>query len=130
MALMDDIKQSLRKGDILYKLIFINAVIFVALGVTFVIIRLFTPGISLPALKVAFHDDILKYLMVPSLPGDLILRPWTVITYMFVHFNVWHILFNMLVLYWFGRIFLQYLTAKQLLSNYILGGLAGAAMYI
>jgi hypothetical protein len=49
---------------------------------------------------------------------------------MFTHFSLWHILFNMLVLYWFGTIFMQYLTGRQLLSTYILGGLAGALMYI
>jgi hypothetical protein len=49
---------------------------------------------------------------------------------MFTHFNFMHILFNMLMLFWFGRIFMQYLTGKQLLSTYILGGLAGALLYI
>jgi membrane associated rhomboid family serine protease len=68
--------------------------------------------------------------MVPSTPGELLKRPWTVITYMFTHFNFLHILFNMLILYWFGRIFLQYLTARQLLSTYLLGGLAGALFYV
>ena len=130
MSMVDEIKGSFRKGNILYRLIFINAAIFVALGLLFVIIRLFTPGITLNTLRFNFSNSVLKYLMVPSLPGELLIRPWTVITYMFTHFNAWHILFNMLVLYWFGRIFMQYLTAKQLLSNYILGGLAGAFLYI
>jgi hypothetical protein len=47
---------------------------------------------------------------------------------MFTHFNFLHILFNMLVLFWFGKIFLQYLSARQMLSTYILGGLAGAIL--
>jgi membrane associated rhomboid family serine protease len=130
MNMVDEIKLSLRKGNMLYRLIFINVAIFVALGLLFVIFRLFTPGITLNALRTNYSDTVLKYLMVPSIPGELLRRPWTIITYMFTHFNVWHILFNMLVLYWFGRIFMQYLTAKQLLSTYILGGLAGAALSI
>ena len=130
MNLVDEIKISLRKGNILYRLIFINVALFVALGMWFVFIRLFTPGISLGGLRAVFSDNVLKYLMVPSLPGELLARPWTIITYMFTHFNLWHILFNMLMLYWFGRIFMQYLTAKQLLSTYMLGGLAGAVLYI
>jgi membrane associated rhomboid family serine protease len=130
MSMVDEIKRALQKGNILYRLIFVNVAVFVALGLGFVIIRLFTPGISLNNLRALFSDTVLKYLMVPSIPGELLFRPWTIFTYMFTHFGVWHILFNMLILYWFGKIFMQYLTAKQLLSTYILGGLAGAVMYI
>jgi membrane associated rhomboid family serine protease len=130
MSMMDEIKHAIRKGDILYRLIFINVAIFVIIGLLFVMLRLFTPGMSLPELRMVFDEKVLKYLMVPSLPGALLQRPWTIITYMFTHFNLWHILFNMLVLYWFGRIFMQYLNARQLLSTYILGGIAGAAFYM
>lgn len=130
MNLLDEIKLSFRQGNVLYRLIFINVVLFVTLGLVFVFLRLFTPGISLGALRNDFSNTVLKYLMVPSRPADLLMRPWTIITYMFTHFNFFHILFNMLVLYWFGRIFMQYLTGKQLLSTYILGGIAGALLYI
>ncbi len=130
MNLVDELKRSLRNGNILYRLIFINVAIFVALGIWFVIIRLFTQGVSLETLRASFSDSVLKYLMVPSLPRELLVRPWTVITYMFTHFSLWHILFNMLILYWFGRIFLQYLSGKQLLNTYIMGGLAGVVLYI
>jgi membrane associated rhomboid family serine protease len=130
MTIVDEIKLSFRQGNILYRLIFVNIALFVALGLVFVFMRLFTPGITLSALQAQFSDTFLKYLMVPSVPGELLKRPWTVITYMFTHFNFLHILFNMLMLFWFGRIFLQYLTGKQLLSTYILGGLSGALLYI
>jgi hypothetical protein len=49
---------------------------------------------------------------------------------MFLHFGFIHILFNILVFYWFGRIFLHYLTEKQLLTTYILGGLSGAFLFV
>jgi membrane associated rhomboid family serine protease len=130
MNMADEIKSAFRKGNVLYRLIFINAVIFVAVGLIFVIIRLFTPGSSLDVLRAQYSDNFLKYFMVPSIPGELLARPWAVVTYMFTHFNFFHILFNMIMLYWFGKIFLQYLTGRQLLSTYILGGLAGAALYI
>ena len=130
MSLVNEIKNSLRKGNIVYRLIFVNVAVFVLLGIWFVMLRLFTPGVSLPSLRISFNDRILQYLMVPSLPGELLQKPWTVVTYMFTHFSLWHIVFNMLVLYWFGRIFIQYLTGKQLLSTYFLGGLSGAALYI
>jgi hypothetical protein len=60
----------------------------------------------------------------------LLHRPWGVVTYMFLHFEFFHILFNLLWLYWFGRIFMKYLTEKQLLSTYILGGISGAVLFV
>jgi membrane associated rhomboid family serine protease len=130
MNLADEIKLSFRKGDILFRLIYINVAIFILAGLAFVFYRLFTPDISLDELRAIYSDRILKYLMVPSLPGQLLYRPWTLITYMFTHFNFLHILFNMLMLFWFGRIFLQYLTGRQLLSTYLIGGLSGALLYL
>ena len=130
MNLADEIKLSFRKGNTLFRLIYINVGIFVLAGLIFVFYRLFTPGISLDALRANYTGNILKYLMVPSVPGDLLHRPWTLITYMFTHFNFLHILFNMLMFFWFGRIFLQYLTGRQLLSTYLIGGLAGALLYM
>jgi membrane associated rhomboid family serine protease len=130
MNMIDEIRMSFGKGNILFKLIFINIVVFVAAGLVFVFMRLFTPGISLNELRGAYNDHVMNYLMVPSIPRELLLKPWTLITYMFAHTNFLHILFNMLMLFWFGRIFLQYLTEKQLLSTYLLGGLAGALLYI
>jgi membrane associated rhomboid family serine protease len=49
---------------------------------------------------------------------------------MFLHKNFLHILFNLLWLYWFGRIFLEYLDGKKLVGVYLLGGLSGAFLYI
>jgi membrane associated rhomboid family serine protease len=75
-------------------------------------------------------DQILNIVSVPSSVKALIMRPWTIITYMFVHKDVWHILFNMLWLYWFGTIFLEYLDQRKLVAVYLLGGLIGAIVYI
>ena len=60
----------------------------------------------------------------------LSLKPWTLLTYMFLHLDFFHILFNMLWLFWFGRIFLEYLNPRQLLLTYLLGGIAGGLLYI
>jgi len=60
----------------------------------------------------------------------LLARPWTIITYMFTHKDIWHILFNMLWLYWFGRIFLEYLDQRKLVAVYLLGGICGAIVYV
>ncbi len=67
---------------------------------------------------------------VPANTDFLIEKPWTMLTYMFLHLDFMHILFNMLWLWWFGVIFIQYLSQKQLLATYLFGGLAGAILYI
>ncbi len=130
MTIFEEIKTSFRHGNMLTRLIFINAGIFIGIGLLYVGFRLFTPGSTLAEVKIIFNQKVMQYLMLSADPVKLITRPWTLITYMFTHQNVLHILFNMLWLFWFGKIFLQYLTEKQLLSTYLLGGLAGAVLYL
>ena len=68
-----------------------------------------------------------------ALPADvskLLQKPWTIISYMFLHEGFLHILFNLLWLYFGGQIFMQYLNSKQLVSTYVLGGIFGGFSYI
>lgn len=68
-----------------------------------------------------------------SLPADLTAlkhHPWTVLTYMFLHEDFLHILFNMLWFYWFGKLFVAYIGAKKITALYIIGGLFGAIFYV
>ena len=74
--------------------------------------------------------DFLNYLAVPANLEVLARRPWTLVTYMFLHLDFIHILFNLLWLYWFGTVFIQELGLKKLLSTYLLGGLAGGILYV
>lgn len=111
---------NLRYRDTLIKLIAVNIAVFLLLGVIRVISVLFELSVW----------DFHKYIEVSSNPKVAITHFWTLFTYMFVHYDIWHIVFNMLMLYWFGRIFLMYFTSKNLVALYILGGLAGAFFYI
>ncbi|MEK7254232.1 MAG: rhomboid family intramembrane serine protease, partial [Bacteroidota bacterium] len=56
-------------------------------------------------------------------------HPWTFITHIFLHEGFWHILWNMLFLYWFGRIVGDLLGDRRVLPVYLLGGLAGGLTY-
>ena len=116
-----DLKSFFRSKNMLVKLIIINVVVWLCIMFLEVLFDLFNSS---------FMDTLVNWLAVPASFGKLITRPWTLITYMFLHLEFWHILFNMLWLYWFGRIFLEYLNERQLLSTYIMGGLAGALLYI
>ena len=73
---------------------------------------------------------LVEWLSVPSDLKMLTGRPWTVITYMFLHEGFLHLLFNILGLYWFGKLFLYHFEGEKLLSVYIMGGLVGALVYI
>lgn len=118
---LQDLKAYFRSNNVLVKLILINVAVWVLIMILDVVFDLF---------KVPYINNIIEWLAVPAYAGKLLTRPWTLLTYMFLHYDLWHILFNMLWLYWFGRIFLQYLSEKQLLWTYIIGGLAGALFYI
>ncbi len=106
------------------QLIIINIVVFVALAVLLVFSR---------ALQFSnVFDAIYEQLAIPARIGELLQKPWTVLTYAFVHDlgGVLHILFNMLFLYWFGKLFVEYLGSDKIISLYVLGALAGAILYL
>ncbi|MGC9331179.1 MAG: rhomboid family intramembrane serine protease [Bacteroidales bacterium] len=119
MKFWDWIKSNFVRGSVLTRLIYIN------LGL-FIIVRLLMGIIVLTG---GNADVILNWLAMPADFLSLITRPWTAITYMFLHYSFLHILFNLIALYWFGRLFTRFLTGNNLLSVYVLGGLSGAAMY-
>jgi membrane associated rhomboid family serine protease len=114
-----DIKQKFSSGSILTKYIYINVGVFILIRIAMLVATLFSGS-----------DGFLEYLQMPSSPLLALYRPWTLITYMFVHFDFLHILFNMLWLYMFGRIFLMFFNGRQLGGLYILGGIAGALLFL
>ena len=63
-------------------------------------------------------------------PALLSQQPWTIITSMFVHGSIWHILFNMISLYFLGSFFLRAAGEKSFLAVFFLGGLAGNILFI
>ena len=111
MAIAAEIKRRYSVGSILVRLIYIIIAVFIEERIA-ALIGMF---MNQPAIQ------LLQWIEFPS--GDMVLhRPWTLLTYMFSHYDLFHILFNMLWLYWLGRIFLEYFTPKQLGALYVLGG--------
>ncbi|MFN2313976.1 MAG: rhomboid family intramembrane serine protease, partial [Bacteroidales bacterium] len=78
----------------------------------------------------ALAPTVISFLSVPASIDALLSKPWTPLTYMFTHQGFIHLLFNMLWLWWFGKIFLSYLDQRKLVSLYIMGGLGGAILYV
>jgi membrane associated rhomboid family serine protease len=130
-SIAEDIKISFKGGSAVVKLIYINLAVFVVVKILYVFFFLFSPGLNdVNGKSGYFQENILTYLMVPANLSTLLARPWTLLSYMFLHFDFLHILFNLLWLFWFGRIFLHYLNEKQVLTTYLLGGLSGAFLFI
>jgi membrane associated rhomboid family serine protease len=122
MGIWDDIKATFRNGNNLYRLIYINIGFFIIITIIGVIGYL--------VVNPEIIDKTIRFLSVPSSLNSLLFRPWTIITYMFTHKELLHILVNLLWLYWFGKIFLEYLDEKKLVAVYLLGGVSGAITYV
>ncbi|MDE6547613.1 MAG: rhomboid family intramembrane serine protease [Muribaculaceae bacterium] len=77
-----------------------------------------------------FAIPIAEWATLPSYFPLFLSRPWTLLTYMLVHFDILHMLFNVLWLYWFGRIMLITLSDRHLLLSFIGGGIAGGLLFL
>jgi len=122
---LDEVKRFFRQGSALSLLILVNVAVWVCIQVLKVILFFFNYADETAAGTLVMHAF--------ALPASLLLlasRPWTIVTYMFLHIEFWHVLFNMLWLYWFGRIFLEFLSSRLLVIIYFLGGIAGGLVYI
>ena len=122
MSIWDEIRESFRRGTVVTRLIYLNAAVFLFIKIIEVIGVLSASPELAPA--------VISNLSVPASLGALALKPWTALTYMFTHQRFIHLLFNLLWLWWFGKIFLAYLDQRKLVSVYLMGGLAGALLYI
>lgn len=119
MNFLDEIKESFKEGSALTRLIYINLAVFLLIRLANVFC--FLAGIPFP---------FLDWLALPADFGTLASRPWTLLTYMFLHFDFLHILFNLLWLYWMGQIFLGYFDQGKLITIYLLGGITGGLFYV
>lgn len=120
MSIFKDLQARYKRGSILEQLIYINIAVF--------IITLLLGSFS--NLFESKPDFIRDWFALSSSFDIWITRPWTIVTYGFFHGGFLHILFNLLWLYIFGRLFLDYFTPKQLLNFYLLGTVFGGIAYM
>ncbi|MAR65252.1 MAG: rhomboid family intramembrane serine protease [Cytophagales bacterium] len=121
--IIEDIKNAWNKKDNgLIKIIIINIIVFVS--VSFIQVILTISGLS------SFFTLLINKLMLPASLSTFILQPWSIISYFFLHMNFMHILWNMLFLYWFGKIITDNIGNNALISLYVLGGIIGGLLYM
>ncbi len=122
-GIFGEIHYKFKYGSVLTKIIFIN------IGV-FLVIKLADLFSFLSGSDIPLSYYLIDILSLHSNIAYLIFHPWQIFTYMFLHEGLWHLVFNMLWLYWFGVIFLNFLDSGKFLRVYIFGGLAGGLLYI
>jgi len=124
-SIWEDVKQQFRFGNMVTRLIVINAFVFVAVNIVnlgFTVFQGFKQDTG-------FYDFVKFFSLSNDLFFDLT-HPWVIITNMFLHVGFWHFLWNMLFLYWFGRIVGDLVGNHRILPLYLLGGLAGGSIYL
>lgn len=122
-GLLDEFKNAWGKpNNAVVQIILINAIVFISARV----LKVFFDISS--ATDTFFY--LFQKLELPADMGKLLIQPWTLVTYFFTHYDFFHVLFNMLFLFWFGRIIQEFLNSKRVISLYVLGGLAGGVLYI
>ena len=119
-SFISDLKSRFHRGDINVQLIYINVGVFVVTTLVSVFLRLFNIG----------DASWMNFMTLPASIPEFLKQPWSLLSYMFLHADPLHLLFNMLWLYWFGQLFLSFFSARHFRGLYLLGGICGGLFYM
>ena len=123
MSIVQDIRTAFsRRDNALMQLILLNVLVFAGLIVLRTILTVSSAS--------AYYPPVMSQFELSSALPVLLRHPWTLLTYAFTHEGFFHILFNLLNLYWFGQLVREYLGDRRLVSIYVLGALAGAVIFL
>ncbi len=111
-------------GNALVNLVVVNAVVFVLVKFIFVIYLLSDLN------QAAFYTNVFHWFVLPAELDKLATRPWTLVSYMFTHENVMHVIANLLWLWLFGYIMQDLTGNRKIISVYFWGGIAGALVFL
>ncbi len=116
-SLTYDIKDKLKRLNVFEKIIAINVLVFFV-------------GWLIKVIRRIPRQSTLNWFELPKDAFDFILQPWSIITYGFVHYGLFHLLFNMLVLYFVSRTMVNLFPSKQSLNIYVLGIISGGLAFL
>lgn len=114
MSVLDHIKSTFQQQSKLTVLIILNVAVYLTLNI---------------ASNIA-HIYLTPYMALPLSGNEFIYKFWTMVTYMFTHEGLGHVLFNLLLLYFSGRLFYAILGEKRLVYVYIMSGIFGGALLL
>ena len=117
MNILDDLKLQYRTGGMVQKLIFWN------IG-CFLLSLLFFYSFSVGKFQIPY------WIALSSDLGTFVKSPWTLVTFNFFYYGFFHLIFNLLVLHFAGRLFSIYFTDRQLLGVYVLGGIFSGIIFM
>lgn len=120
MISIDSLTTMWHNSSATVRLIIVNTGIFALIILARLVASLCNSGIMV---------ELMPLIECPDSMLMLATRPWTLLTYMFVHVDLFHLIFNMLWLYWFGSVFMLTGLSRQIYFLYIAGGIAGALMF-
>lgn len=123
-SIWNDVKREFNHGNMVTRIIIVNVAIFVAINI-FKLVLFVSNGGQLPEI----YDTVVHFFCMSSDWKFFLTHPWGIITSMFLHEGFWHILWNMLFMYWFGRIVGDFIGNQRILPIYLLGGIAGAILF-
>ena len=119
MNILDDLKLQYKTGGMVQKLIFWNIGLFLVFTLLDVVLK--------------FSKIDFNYFDVVALSSDIytfLVKLWTIITFNFFHAGIFHLIFNLLILHFSGRLFNTYFTDKQLFGVYVLGGIFSGITFV
>lgn len=120
MNILDNLKYRFKNAGIVEQLIYVNLAVFLLVFISNTFGFLFQSNSNL----------LVNWFALPANFDDFISKPWTIITYGFLHTSFLHILLNLIALFYIGHLFQQYFTAKQLINFYLLGTLFGGIIFV
>ncbi|MFN7116947.1 MAG: rhomboid family intramembrane serine protease [Saprospiraceae bacterium] len=123
-SIWEDVKREFSYGNMVTRVIIVNVVVFILVNLINVLLKItggWQPSSS--------FREIVEFFSLSSDGWFVLTHPWVIFTHMFLHVDFWHILWNMLYLYWFGRIVGDFIGNQRVMPIYLLGGLAGALLF-
>ncbi|OSY87630.1 protease [Tenacibaculum holothuriorum] len=120
MNFLENIKHRFTNSGIVEKLIYVNVGVFALVFFANTFSFLFQIN----------GNVLVNWLALPASFDEFLTKPWTIVTYGFLHARFIHILLNLIALFYIGHLFKQYFTSKQLLNFYLLGTVFGGVIFM
>ncbi len=123
-SILADVRKEFAMGNVVNRLIIINVAVFILVNIVKLSLNLANQGEIPP-----FYRTFIEFFSISSSILHNVTHPWVFITSIFLHERFWHILWNMLFLYWFGRIVGDMIGDRKIFPLYLLGGLVGCFVF-